>query len=266
LNNRWVGSLAAVSIILSVLSLSIIQALAYSGGFSITKSSSFIDDSGRYHVVGEIRNDSYSSRIHINIFALFYDSNYTVVGTSRGYPDIQILHIGKTSRFEIVFEDSQKTASIAGYTLQTIAGRAYHPSYPQPTVQTSSGVYEDFYHPHSGIESMAATTHQAFGIKGGEYSPENGNWSSVAVFVNLQNTDDEVLNYTLIMEVRNESGITEFVYMEPESILQYSSYGTRYYWMPEEAGEYEIRFTVIRDSDDTELLAPVLVEHVTITD
>jgi hypothetical protein len=164
-----------------------------------------------------------------------------------------------------VFEDSQKVVGIAGYKLQTIAGRAYHPSYPKPTVQTSNGTYADFYQPHSGIESMAAQTFHIDGIRGGEYSRENGNWSSVAVFVNLQSTDDELLNYTLIMEVRNERGITEFVHTEPGTMLPYNSYGTRYYWEPELAGNYEIRFTVVRNSDNLELLAPVLVEHITLT-
>ena len=131
-------------------------------------------------------------------------------------------------------------------------------------MQISTGSYEDFHQPHSGIESMAATKYHIDGIRGGEYSPEHGNWSSVAVFVNLQSTDDEVLNYTLIMEVRNESGITEFVYTEPGSMLPYGNHGTRYYWLPEQEGNYQIRFTVVRATDDVELLAPVLVEHVNI--
>jgi hypothetical protein len=51
-----VSSLALISILLSSLILSIAQAFAQAGGFSITETSSFIDESGKYHVVGEIRN------------------------------------------------------------------------------------------------------------------------------------------------------------------------------------------------------------------
>ncbi|HKU50522.1 MAG TPA: hypothetical protein VJP79_11265 [Nitrososphaera sp.] len=265
MRKRWASSLGLISVLLSGLSLSIVQASAQSGGFSIAETSSFIDESGHYHVVGEVRNDGYSSRIHIVITALFYDKNYVVVGTSRNqHMEDEILDIGETSSFEIVYSDSEKAFAIAGYSLQTIAGRAYGPGHPKPTVQTSTGIYDEFHQAHPGIESMALTKVQFNGVEGGVYDPKNGNWSSVMVHVLLESTDNEVLNYTLIMEVRNEFGITEFVHTEPGSIEPYYGFSQRHYWLPEQAGNYEVRFTVVSAPDNHELLAPVLVEHVTI--
>jgi hypothetical protein len=258
--------LALIGLILAIANVSGIQAFAQAGGFTITESSSFIDDSGRYHVVGEIRNDGYSSRIHIVITALFYDNNYVVVGTSRNhFMEDEILDIGETSRFEIIYTDSAKAAAIAGYTFQTIGSWISGPSHPKPQVQISNGTYDEYHQPHSGIESMAVTTMRFDGVKGGVYDPDKGNWSSVAVHVLLRSTDDEALNYTMIMEVRNENGITEFVHEEPGSIPPYDGFSQYYAWQPERAENYEIRFTVIRDSDNLELLAPVLVERITIT-
>jgi hypothetical protein len=177
--------------------------------------------------------------------------------------EVDPLEIGETSRFEIVYADSEKVPNIAGYTLQTIAGRISGPSHPKPQVQTSTGIYDEFYQAHSGIESMAVTKTRFNSVEGGVYDPKNGNWSSVMVHVLLQSIDDEVLNYTRIMEVRNAIGITEFVHTEPGSIEPYYSFSQRHYWLPERSGNYDIRFTVVR-ADNLELLAPVLVEHVTI--
>jgi hypothetical protein len=73
------------------------QTSAGVGGISILSSSSFTDDLGHYHVVGEIKNNSPTDSMnYVKIVSTFYDSTRKVVGTDFTYTDVDVLRPEKS--------------------------------------------------------------------------------------------------------------------------------------------------------------------------
>jgi hypothetical protein len=73
------------------------------GGISILSSSSFRDDLGYYHVVGEVRNNSPTNSMnYIKIVSTFYDNTRRVVGTDFTYTNVDVLRPAERSSFEIM--------------------------------------------------------------------------------------------------------------------------------------------------------------------
>jgi hypothetical protein len=57
-------------------------ASAGGGGISILSSSSFTDDLGYYHILGEVKNNSPTDSMnYVKIVSTFYDNTRRVVGT-----------------------------------------------------------------------------------------------------------------------------------------------------------------------------------------
>ncbi|HJT47414.1 MAG TPA: FxLYD domain-containing protein [Nitrososphaeraceae archaeon] len=66
---------------------------APAGGISVLSSSSFIDETGAYHIVGEVKNNSPTDPMnYVKIVATLYDKTGKVVGTDFTFSDIDVLN------------------------------------------------------------------------------------------------------------------------------------------------------------------------------
>ena len=85
---------------------------APAGGISVLSSSSFIDDTGAYHVVGEVKNNSPTDPMnYVKIVATLYDKTGKVVGTDFTYADVGVLRPEEKSSFKIILTDIRKPKS-----------------------------------------------------------------------------------------------------------------------------------------------------------
>ena len=79
---------------------------------SILSSSSFRDDTGAYHIVGEVKNNSPTdSTKYVKIEATLYDKTGKVVGTDFTYADVGVLRPEEKSSFKIILTDIRKPKS-----------------------------------------------------------------------------------------------------------------------------------------------------------
>lgn len=80
-----------------------------SNPIQIMSSSSYIDDFGNFHIIGEINNTSTQSQNDIAITALLSDRiNNIVVGNHSALSSIETLRSGELSPFDIVIQDPQQ--------------------------------------------------------------------------------------------------------------------------------------------------------------
>src|SRR5918911_5736572 len=88
------------------------------GGISILGSSSFTDDIGYYHVVGEVMNNfAKDSMNFVKITSTFYDDTRKVVGTDFTYSNVDVLRPQETSPFEIILTDTTQSQKVSSYKL-----------------------------------------------------------------------------------------------------------------------------------------------------
>ena len=88
------------------------------GGISILGSSSFTDDIGYYHVVGEVMNNSSKDSMNfVKITSTFYDDTRKVVGTDFTYSNVDVLRPQETSPFEIILTDTTQSQKVSSYKL-----------------------------------------------------------------------------------------------------------------------------------------------------
>lgn len=84
----------------------------------ILSQSSYIDNIGSLHIVGEVQNTSYETAEFVKVTATFYNSINQVVGTDFGYTDPHDLVWGQRAPFDmIVIKGSMPSYNIAYYTL-----------------------------------------------------------------------------------------------------------------------------------------------------
>ncbi|MGB8025471.1 MAG: FxLYD domain-containing protein [Nitrososphaeraceae archaeon] len=77
---------------------------------SILRSSSFKDDLGYYHVVGEVKNNSTTDSMnYVKVVSTFYDNAGKVVGTDFTYTNVDVLGSAEKSSFEIILNDAQQS-------------------------------------------------------------------------------------------------------------------------------------------------------------
>lgn len=92
---------------------------ASSNGLQILSHNSFTDSIGYMHVVGEIKNNSPSSKTFVKITGTFYDANNQVVGTDFAYADPYDLGSGQKAPFELILTSASIPISqIDHYNLQ----------------------------------------------------------------------------------------------------------------------------------------------------
>jgi hypothetical protein len=87
-------------------------------GISILSSSSFRDDIGAYHIVGEVKNNSPADSMkYIKIVATLYDKTGKVVGTDFTYTDVDVLRPAEKSSFKIILTDLRQSEKVSSYKL-----------------------------------------------------------------------------------------------------------------------------------------------------
>ncbi len=86
-------------------------------GLKILSNSSYTDNKGGFHVVGEIENTGKATSSSTEVYATFYDSSGKVVYASLAFANPENIVSGGTSSFEIKFTDSSRVPLIASYSL-----------------------------------------------------------------------------------------------------------------------------------------------------
>jgi len=101
---------------------------ASSSGISILSSSSFTDDLGEYHVVGEVKNNSpRDSMNYVKIISTFYDNTGKVVGTDFTYSNVDVLRPAEKSSFEIILNDAAQSQKVDNYKLSASGDKTEAP-------------------------------------------------------------------------------------------------------------------------------------------
>ncbi|HJT49956.1 MAG TPA: FxLYD domain-containing protein [Nitrososphaeraceae archaeon] len=91
---------------------------ASAGGISVLSSFSFRDDTGAYHIVGEVKNNSPTDSMnYVKIVATLYGNGGRVVGTDFTYSDIDVLKPAEKSPFKIILSDLGQSQKVSSYKL-----------------------------------------------------------------------------------------------------------------------------------------------------
>ena len=94
------------------------QTVPSASRISILGSSSFTDDLGYYHVVGEVKNNSpIDSMNYVKITSTFYDDTRRVVGTDFTYTNVDVLRPAEKSSFDIILNDATQSQKVSSYKL-----------------------------------------------------------------------------------------------------------------------------------------------------
>jgi hypothetical protein len=97
-------------------------------GISILSSSSFTDDLGYYHVVGEVKNNSPTDSMnYVKIVSTFYDSTRKVIGTDFTYTNVDVLRPAEKSSFEIILTDVTQSQKVSSYKLSASGDKTQAP-------------------------------------------------------------------------------------------------------------------------------------------
>jgi len=80
-------------------------------------SSSYRDDSGYFHIVGEVSNGGYANVEYVKIVATYYDQQENVIGTDYTYSELDILVPGQKSPFDLS-SYPDKLPSLKQYRIQ----------------------------------------------------------------------------------------------------------------------------------------------------
>jgi hypothetical protein len=85
---------------------------------SVLSSSSFTDDIGAYHIVGEVKNNSPTDSMkYIKIVSAWYDKTGKVIGTDFSFCDVNVLRPAENSSFKIILTDIRESQKVSGYKL-----------------------------------------------------------------------------------------------------------------------------------------------------
>jgi len=87
------------------------------GQAAILSHTGYFDSLGYYHVVGEVQNTGDGALDYVEITATFYDSGNTVVGTGYTFTDIDVVHAGQKSPFDLFLYDETQSAKVDHYEL-----------------------------------------------------------------------------------------------------------------------------------------------------
>ena len=91
---------------------------------SILSSSSFKDNLGYFHVVGEVKNNSTTDSFnYVKIVSTFYDDTAKVIGTDFTYTNVDVLRPAEKSSFEIILNDAQQSEKVSNYKLSVSADK-----------------------------------------------------------------------------------------------------------------------------------------------
>ncbi|CAN5838564.1 hypothetical protein BH23THE1_BH23THE1_30590 [soil metagenome] len=92
----------------SLLNIVDAQILPQYNPIEILSTSSYIDDFGNFHIVGEVNNTSFQPQINVIAGALLYNlTTNELVGNYSAFTSLEILRSGELSPFHIVVDDPQ---------------------------------------------------------------------------------------------------------------------------------------------------------------
>src|SRR5919198_4426481 len=84
----------------------------------VVSSSSFRDDTGAYHIVGEVKNNSPIDFMkYVKIVATLYDKTGKAFGTDFTFSDVDVLRPAEKSPFKIILTDTRQSQKVSSYKL-----------------------------------------------------------------------------------------------------------------------------------------------------
>ncbi len=75
------------------------------GSIQITNTSTYVDESGNFHVVGEVNNTSHDPQTGVMVTAVLSDSTNNVAGNLSAFSSLDVIRPGELSPFDIVSGD-----------------------------------------------------------------------------------------------------------------------------------------------------------------
>ena len=158
--NLMVFSLIMISIICSVftfIELNFIQPghlvsaqIANSNPVQILSTSTYTDDFGNFHIIGEVNNTSTQSQNNIVITAILSDTtNNTVVGNHSSFSSVDTLRTGELSPFDIIINNPQQILGKFDFIeLNTISQSATEEKPANLVLNGSSSFLDNVRNPH----------------------------------------------------------------------------------------------------------------------
>jgi hypothetical protein len=127
--------------------------------------------------------------------------------------------------------------------------------------------------PANGVEELAQTGVRTVtvlpleirNITSGKLDDEIAIQESVALHTVIVNNRSALQPYVLIIEVRNELGITTYLQYQSGVLSLEGRFDAGFSWKPEEKGKYEIRSLAISDLQEPTLISGLSVADVTVT-
>jgi len=95
-------------------------ASASANQISVLSSSSFRDDTGAYHIVGEVKNNSPTDSMkYVKVVATLYDKTGKAFGTDFTFSDVDVLRPAEKSPFKIILTDIRQSQKVSSHMLST---------------------------------------------------------------------------------------------------------------------------------------------------
>lgn len=86
-------------------------------GLEISSASSYVDEAGYMHVVGEIKNIENETATYVKVVAAFYDDTGTVAATAFTFSDPNDINPGQKAPFEVILIYKSRVTLVASYSL-----------------------------------------------------------------------------------------------------------------------------------------------------
>jgi hypothetical protein len=99
-----------------------------SGSVELLSNTGYLDSSGNYRVVGELRNIGSKPINYIRVTVTFYDYSNSVIDARFDLTILYVLMVGQKTPFEIALLDVAESASVDHYSINT----AYQETEPLP--------------------------------------------------------------------------------------------------------------------------------------
>ena len=104
-------------VIFLFLAVCLLPRVAASPSAIIQNDSSFIDETGFFHVVGEVKNTGSDWLDYVRVTASFKDQTGAVLATAFTYTQLRLLPTGVASGFDVEDPDSAGASQVQSYTL-----------------------------------------------------------------------------------------------------------------------------------------------------
>ncbi len=86
-------------------------------GLIMLSNSSYIDSSGRMHIIGEIENNGTETALYVQIVASLYDSEGNIVLEGYNYTNPALISSGEKAPFEITIMEDDRVQLVETYSL-----------------------------------------------------------------------------------------------------------------------------------------------------